>query len=203
MVMNTEIANWALIKIGESPISSTNQQPLGKILDIVYDEVRLQLLSSYPWRFAIKRTTLPHLAEESDNPRFKYKFSLPSDCLLLRGISESHHSADLRDYKIDSGTRYEIAGKEIYAHTDTLYIVYIADVDATFYTHNFKEAFANKLAAELSIKVHQNLNLVELYEQKFQMSLQQAIQHNEIEADTEEMPENSWLAIREGWQNVY
>lgn len=203
MVMNTEIANWALIKIGESPISSTNQQPLGKILEIVYDEVRLQLLSIYPWRFAIKRATLPHLAEESDNPRFKYKFTLPDDCLLLRGISETNHSPDLRDYRATTGTRYEIAGKDVYAKTENLYIVYIADVEDKLYTHNFKEAFANKLAAELSIKVHQNLNLVDLYEQKFQMSLQQAIQHNEIEADTEEMPENTWLAIREGWRNVY
>ena len=203
MVMNTEIANWALIKLGESPISSTNQQPLGKILEIVYDEVRLQLLSSYPWRFAIKRATLPALDEESDNPRFKYKFSLPSDCLLLRGISETNHCADLRDYRATTGTRYEIAGKEIYAHTETLYVVYIADVEDTLYTHNFKEAFANKLAAELSIKVHQNLNLVDVYEQKYLASLQQAIQHNEIEADTEEMPENTWLAIREGWRNVY
>lgn len=203
MVMNTDIANWALIKLGESPISSSNQQPLGKILEIVYDEVKLQLLSSYPWRFAIKRAILPHLAEESDNPRFKYKFTLPSDCLLLKGISENHHSADLRDYRINTGTRYEIAGKDIYAKTEDLYIIYISDVDDSLYTHNFKEAFANKLAAELSIKVHQNLNLVELYEQKYQMALQKAIEHNEIEADTEEMPENTWLAIREGWQNVY
>lgn len=201
--MNTQIANWALIKIGESPISSTNQHPLGKILEIVYDEVKLQLLSSYPWRFAIKRAKLSPLAVESDNPRFEYKYTLPSDCVLLRGISDYNKIADLRDYRGSTGTRYEIEGKDIYAHENELNVIYIADVPDNLYTQNFKEAFANKIAAELSIKVHQNLNLVDVYEVKFQNALNQAIQHNEIEADTEEMPENTWLAIREGWRNVY
>lgn len=201
--MNTQIVNWALIKIGESPISSTNQQPLGKILEIVYDEVRLLLLSSYPWRFAIKRATLSPLAEESENPRFEYKFTLPTDCLLLRGIDEYNKIADLRDYRASTGTQYEISGKDIYAHENELNIIYIADVDDKLYTHNFKEAFANKIAAELSIKVHQNLNLVDVFEAKYQQALAQAVQHNEIQADTEEMPENTWLAIREGWRNVY
>lgn len=203
MVMNTQIVNWALIKIGESPISSTNQHPLGKILEIVYDEVRLLLLSSYPWRFAIKRAKLAPLAEGSDNPRFEYKYTLPADCLLLRAINDYNKVADLRDYRASTGTRYEIEGKDIYAHEDELNVIYIADVDDTLYTVNFKEAFANKVAAELSIKVHQNLNLVDVFEAKYQQALQQAIQHNEIEADTEEMPENTWLAIREGWRNVY
>lgn len=203
MVMNTEIVNWALIKIGESPVSSNAQSPLGKILDIVYEEVRLQLLSLYPWKFATKRTILAPLAEESDHPRFKYKYELPSDCILFRGISEYNKIADLRDYKASSGTFYEIAGKNIYAHTNELYIKYIADVDDTLYTQTFKEAFANKLASELSVKVMQNLELVQLYEAKYQQALQQAIEHNEIECDTEEMPENTWLAIREGWRNVY
>ena len=47
------------------------------------------------------------------------------------------------------------------------------------------------------------MSMVELYEAKYQQALQQAIQHNEIETDTEEMPENTWLGIREGWRNVY
>lgn len=203
MVMNTEIVNWALIKIGEAPISSNAQSPLGKVLEIVYDEVRLQLLSCYPWKFASKRTILAPLAEESDHPRFKYKYELPSDCLLFRGISEYDKIPDFRDYKASTGTLYEISGKNIYAHTNELYIKYIADVDDKLYTQTFKEAFANKLASELSIKVLQNMSLVELYEAKYQQALQQAIQHNEIECDTEEMPENTWLGIREGWRNVY
>lgn len=201
--MNTQIVNWALIKIGESPISSTNQQPLGKILEIVYDEVRLQLLSTYPWRFAIKRVTLSPLAEESQNPRFEYKYTLPADCLLVRSIDDYNKIADLRDYRSSTGTRYEIEGKDIYSHENELNLTYIADVPDTMYTHNFKEAFANKIAAELSIKVHQNLNLVDIFEAKYQQALSQAIQHNEIEADLEEMPENTWLAVREGWRNVY
>lgn len=201
--MNTEIANRALIKIGEPPISSYNQKPLGETLQIVYDEVKMNLLSSYPWRFAIKRVVLAPLEEKSNHPRFKYKFQLPSDCLLLRSISEINNSANLRNYNATTGTRFEVEGKNIYYTEDNLPITYIANVDEELFTPLFKEAFANKLAAELSIKVQQNLSLVEIYEQKFMASVQGAINHNEIMADTEEMPENSWLAVREGWTIGY
>lgn len=197
--MNIELANRALIKIGQSPISSVNQEPLGKIISIVYDEVKLLLLSSYSWRFAIKRATLPRLNKESENMRFKNVFQLPSDCLLFRGVGDFHKFADIRDYKGTTGTRWEIEGDKIYSNLDSLPIVYVANVDESLFSPQFKEAFANKLAAELSIKVHQNLNLVNLYEQKYQGSVQQAITCNEIIADTEEFGENSWLAVREGW----
>ena len=201
--MDIEIANRALIKIGESPVSSYNQKPLGEILQIVYDEVKLNLLSSYPWRFAIKRVVLAPLDEGSNNPRFKYKFQLPSDYLLLKSISGINHNANLRNYNATNGTRYEVEGNYVYYTEDNLPIVYVADVDETLYPPLFKEAFANKLASELSIKVHQNLSLVELYEQKFNVSVDSAISHNEIIADTEEMPDNSWIAIRGGWNIGY
>lgn len=198
--MNIELANRALIKIGQSPISSANQEPLGKIISIVYDEVKLLLLSSYCWRFAIKRATLPRLNKESENPRFKNVFQLPKDCLLFRGVGDFHKPADLRDYKGTTGTRWEIEGDKIYSNLDSLPVVYIANVDEELFSAQFKEAFSNKLASELSIKVHQNLNLVNLYEQKYQASIQHAITCNEIIADTEELSENSWLAVREGWR---
>lgn len=198
--MNIELANRALIKIGQSPISSENQEPLGKILSIVYDEVKLLLLSSYSWRFAIKRATLSPLNKESDNVRFKYVFQLPNDCLLFRGVGDFHKHPDLRDYRGSTGTRWEIEGENIYSNEKVLPVVYIANVDEELFSAQFKEAFSNKLASELSIKVHQNLNLVQLYEQKYQASVQHAITCNEIIADTEELGENSWLAVREGWR---
>lgn len=201
--MKIEIANRALIKIGESPISSINQEPIGKIIEIVYNEVKTLLLSSYLWRFAIKRVVLAPLDEKSENPRFKYKFQLPEDCLTLRGICDYNKFADLRDYRYTTGTRYEIEGRNIYYNEDNLPISYIANIDESLFSVAFKEAFANKMASELAIKVHQNVGLVQLFEQKFEMAINEAINHNEIIADTEEMPENSWIAVREGWDVGY
>jgi hypothetical protein len=202
--MNTEIINRALIKLGESPISSTNESPLGKTLEIVYEEVRLLLLSSYPWRFAIKRAELAPLEDkEIMNPRFKYKFIIPSDYITLRKVGVLNKASDLRDFRYDNGTQYEVEGKYIYSNEKLLHISYIADVDESFYSNNFKELMANKIAAELSVKLHQNLNLVSLYEQKAQSALDTAITHNEIIADTEELPENTWLEIRTGWRYGY
>lgn len=202
--MDINIINRSLIRLGEPPISSTNQEPLGETLKTTYDYCRRLLISGYPWRFAIKRMILSPLDEESGHPLFKYKFQMPSDCLLFRDISEFNKFPDTRDYKYTNGKRYDIEGMNIYSNTKVLSVKYIADIDnpSMFSTH-FSEALSLKIASDLAVKVHQNLNIATTLQQEFTIALQQAYMLNEIIADTEELPENSWVAIRQGWNNEY
>lgn len=196
-----DIINRILVKLGESPISSVEENPMGKVFYTVYEEMKELLLASYPWRFALKREILAPLEEEPKSIRFKYKFRIPSDCLMIRKVGELNKFPDLGCPNVTSETMYEIMGKDIYFHGDILPLEYVARVDEDMFSINFTEALCNKVAAELSVKLHQNTNLMQLYEQKYLGSVQDAITHNEIQADSESMPENSWLAIRGVWGN--
>ena len=52
METDINIINRALIKLGEPPLSSTNQQPAGPKLEIIYNDCVESLISLYPWSFA-------------------------------------------------------------------------------------------------------------------------------------------------------
>lgn len=202
--MKIDIINRALVKLGQSTISSVNEMPWGAISNIVYEDVRRCLLSMYSWRFAIKESLLAPLDEQPFTALYKYKFQKPVDCLTFLTLGYMYKMADLRDIRTTSGERYFLMGKNILANINPLPIVYVADVeDVTLFSPLFVEAFVAKLAAELTIKIHQNPQLLQVYERDFNNYMTLAIQNNEIMQDTQSLCENSWVSIRGAVNNGY
>ena len=91
-------------------------------------------------------------------------------------------------------------GDKIECDFNPLPLAYVADIDdATKYPPLFKEAMAARLAIELTVKIHRNLNLYQLLESQFVQAISSAMQHNDIIQDTQALGENSWVMIREAW----
>lgn len=197
--MDTEIINRALVKLGEPLISSINQLPNGKAFELVYENWRKNLLSSYVWRFAVKKELLAPLDEQAATGRL-YRFQLPSDCLIVIGIGEIYKFPDLRDYVMTSGERYVILGDKIECSINPLPLTYVADIDNTrVYSQWFKEALSAKIASEMTIKISQNPNLKEILEQDFATAITMAMQNNDIIQDTQSLGDNTWVTVREAW----
>lgn len=198
--MDIKIANRVLIKLGEEPIGSIKETPFGPTMEYVYNDLRKSLLSMYPWRFAIETRELAPVEEEKSY--LGHKFLLPSDCLMFLGIGEIYKPDDLRDIRLTSGEHYQIRGREIYSMFNPLHVRYIKDVkDENDFSALFREALICKIASELTTKVHQNPQLRSLFEQEFAQRISEAMQHNEIIQDTQQLRDNSWISIREGWNN--
>lgn len=198
--MKIDIINKSLVLLGEEPISSTNQKPWGRIMDMFYEDTKKSLLSMYPWRFAIKRVSLPILDQETGYNKFKYKYELPSDCLLVMNQGEYYKTADLRDYRADSGELYVIEGRNVYSNINPFVLQYVSNVSEELFSPLFELALANKITAQASIKIKQNPNLTQLYESEFQGYISLAITNNEIVQDTQSLGDNSWVSIRKGWE---
>jgi hypothetical protein len=200
MALKIDIINKSLVLLGEEPISSTNQKPWGRIMDMFYEDTKKSLLSMYPWRFAIKRVSLPVLDQETGYNKFKYKYELPSDCLLVMNQGEYYKNADLRDYRADSGELYIIEGRNVYSNINPFVLQYVSNVSEELFSPLFELALANKITAQASIKIKQNPNLTQLYESEFQGYISLAITNNEIVQDTQSLGDNSWVSIRKGWE---
>lgn len=200
MALKIDIINKSLVLLGEEPISSTNQKPWGRIMDMFYEDTKKSLLSMYPWRFAIKRVSLPVLDQETGYNKFKYKYELPSDCLLVMNQGEYYKNADLRDYRADSGELYVIEGRNVYSNINPFVLQYVSNVSEELFSPLFELALANKITAQASIKIKQNPNLTQLYESEFQGYISLAITNNEIVQDTQSLGDNSWVSIRKGWE---
>jgi hypothetical protein len=198
--LKIDIINKALLKLGEQTISSTQNHPTGAILDMVYEDVRRSLLSMYVWRFALKRQDLAVVDEPTGTSLYRYKYQRPSDCLTIVNVNDYYKFPDLRDYKSTSNERYVLEGDKILSNDKRLTLSYVSDIQEGF-PQLFQMAMASKLASSICIKVHQNPNLYQLYEQEANAYLMQAIQMNEIMQDSQELGDNSWISVRRIWEN--
>lgn len=199
--MSINIINRALMKIGEMPIASVNQAPLGSILARMYEDGRRSLLSTHYWRFAIKRARLVKLDEDTGSSLFNYAYALPSDYLVLKDFDEMYKLPNINDINLVDDSRYSIEGNRILTKSDTpVNITYIADVsDTNLFPALFKEALISWIAAEISVRVKNGAEYKQLSIAEFDRYIAQAINNNEIVRDTESLPDNSWVSCRDNW----
>lgn len=202
--MSINIINRALIKLGQPTISSTSQEPNGRIYGLVYQDLRDWLLASHPWRFAIKRVVL---AQDVEAPvsGFAYAYTLPSDFLSLYRFGEYFKTPNYSDNIVSSDERYSIEGNKILCNEKgSLYLMYVAKIEEPEkFSVSFREALVNKIAAEYAAKLKQSINLANKLDENFTYYMDQAQQNNELMTDSETMPDGSWIGIREGWHNEY
>jgi len=192
-----EIINRALLKLGEPPISSLNDAAFGQSYDMVYQDVKNLLLSTYPWRFAVITQILPRREQMYGS---HYMYTIPADCLFLIKVFNKNN-ADMADCHFSSAVDYELADGAIISDVKNgLHIEYVRrlDDDATF-APLFREALAAKLAAELSMRLKHDLNLKQMFETEFFNLIRQAELNNEIMKSAEILPDNSWVKIRQSW----
>lgn len=188
-----EIINRALLKLGEPPVSSLNDAAFGRSFDIIYNDVKNLLLSSYPWRFAV---AYKKLAREEEKFGDKFKYRLPADCLLLLKVYGCGN--DAYGTGLDVTENYELACNCVVTSASlgvSAEYVKIIDDEKDF-SFLFREALAAKLAAEFAMRIKHSIELKQMMENEFLSLIRQAELNNEISKDVENMPENSWLLVR-------
>lgn len=98
MASDVEIANSALLDMGESPINSLDQlEERAKTIKAVFASQRDWLLEQHPWNFAKARTSLAPLM---DAPLYGFStaMKLPADFLSLLSTEPK-----LREYRVEQG----------------------------------------------------------------------------------------------------
>lgn len=202
--MSINIINRALVKIGEPLISSTSQEPNGKICGIVYEDILEVLLESKDWRFALKRAIL---APDAEKPLFGYEtaYTLPADFICLYKFGQYYKRQNRSDNIVNSDEEYSIENGKILCNSkDMVYLMYISlEKEERKFSPWFKQALIAKLAAELAMRIKQSAKLAELFNNEFAYCLAEADKRNEIMNDSETIPDSSWMSVRDEVSNVY
>lgn len=200
--MSIEIINRALIKLGEPLISSVEQEPNGRLMSLIYEDMRDFVLADHPWRFSIKRVVLAP-DEEKPISGFAASYTLPTDFLTLYRFGEYYKRPNYLDNIIRSDERYSIEGNKILCNlTRRIYLTYVSKVtDPNRFSPWFKEALATKIAAEYAMRLKQSPQLLQLFNNDFAMYLERAEMNDELMNDIETIPDGSWVGIRSGWDN--
>ena len=96
---------------------------------------------------------------------------------------------------------YELANNCIVTMLDDgIEVEYVRIIDDDMpFPPLFREAVAAKVAAELAMRIKHSLNLKQALESEFLTLIQHAELNNEIAKDTELVPDNSWVLVRQVW----
>ena len=166
MPSDVSIANQALSFLGADPIISLDDDSTeAKLIKANYANIRVALLEAVNWTFATKWADLIPLAEPPKN-QYENAFPLPSTLLrvIFVGIDYNHPERKWRK-----------EGHNIVKDGDTCTIQYIDDVpDANKFSSLFVQAFAQRLAADLSIALTNSRSLQETHFQLFESKMTEA-----------------------------
>ena len=101
----TEVVNLALTRLGQDRVISIGDDvEAARIMRSLWDMTRDTVLAAYPWKFAIKRTSLPALAAAPDYG-WERQFSIPDECLRLVQVGDDYvfYTGLLETFQLEGG----------------------------------------------------------------------------------------------------
>ena len=131
-----DITRAAVIELGDAiPTSLSDDQDSVAVANQIYPQVKTDLLSKAPWRFAAKKITLSLVVTAPLN-EWTQQFDMPTDFVRI-----------IRVYPDQA---YEIFGLRIYANTTSLACDYVHDCSESLMPPYFVTLFTYELAERMS-----------------------------------------------------
>lgn len=197
MAAPVEIVNRALSKIGQTRIISLDAP--GKAAGTaksMFDFVRDAELSAHNWNFAKDRIMIPAAA---DKPAFgwAHQYVIPSDCLRVL-LAGPWPQAVMSGYIGWDTSQYTIEGTHILTNFGpALSLQYIRRiVDTGMYPAAFVEAFASKLAIELSQDITGDDSTKQTLWAEYDKAIHTAKAVNAISLPPVMVQDDSWMLAR-------
>jgi len=193
-----EICNHALLKIGADTIASldinqNDQEAVvqsAKFCNLLFNQALEEVLRTYRWNSALKRTILTRLTE-APAFKFKYKYQLPNDCVRVVNVYDEKEAYDDR-------TEYVVEGRTILCDYDKVFLCYVSLVEDVntldaFLTQCIIQNLAIKLSVPMQLDQVMQNNLIREYNE---VILPQARSVDTLENKYWEMEESDFLLSR-------
>lgn len=187
-ISETKICNLGLTKIGEQMITSLeDDSQTARLCDLVYAELRDELLCRYRWKFAIHRKSV---AADSDSPEFgyDYQYSIPSSPKCLRLLRVEVDETELTDW-VREGDKILTDGED-----EEIDIIYIRqETDPAKYPKSFVKALSMTIAEHLAYNIIQSSAAAERVRLAYDEAILEARRQNELEDWKDEAGNTDWI----------
>ncbi len=188
MASDVGIANAALSKLGQSPITSFSEDSKpARLANRRFAELRDELLSRHPWNFAMKRKSL---AASATAPEWGFTAAYPLPIDYIRVFEVNGEDLDTSKWKIEDGS--------IVTDLDApLKIRYVYRVkDANRMITGFREALASAVAADWAEDLTGDSDVVVEKERKARIAVAQAHSNDGQEGTPDQLKADEWLNAR-------
>lgn len=186
-----EIFNLALTELGQDRVTSpTDDVETARTLNANWTFVRDAVMAEHPWKFAIKRTTLPALAEVPIG--FALQYQLPEECLKLVQVGTDwvFYTSELETFALEGGRVLT----DVAAPLDVRYVQRVTNVG--LWPVLFSTAVAYRLASVCGKKLTKSDTTVERIRGEYEITIRKAKRHNAIERPPQRQLDGSWLDAR-------
>ncbi len=196
MASQLEIANWALMLLGEKRLSSLSDDT-GKAEDISagWDMLRDRALKRQAWHFAIERASL---AADSDAPEwgFDYQYSYAGDVIRVLQVGEFYPGPDLSDNRNADTAPYRIEKRKILTNYGApLSVKWVVNsVDIGDWDPCFAALFAADIADYLEPRLKQSEAVAQRIAAWRAEAMMEAYATNAIEDPSEPVADDTWMA---------
>ena len=168
MASQVQICNLALLKFGERSILTIDDATVeARACKALWDLIVDEMLTNYPWNFAMRRANLGAYLADTPAFEFDYQYSLPNDCLRIWEL-------------YGSDAQWVVEGKKLLTNNETAEVRYIARIDdEAEFSPLFITCLSVRLAAELVVKLSGNNSMkTALLEELYKVWLPKAQQAN-------------------------
>ncbi len=136
------LSSKALIQLGAKSITSFDEETSeAEVASQLYEPTLENLLTCYPWRFALQQNSLGRL-QTTPMADYRYAYHLPNNCLRILSAGQSTKS---------SGLKYRIVGKHLYTNAPEVILTYIEKPNENTFPPFFVNALVAQLAAEFCL----------------------------------------------------
>ena len=144
-----DICSNALVRLGDTPISSFTGSDAGRSCAAVYPFVKLDILTSYPWRINSRKSDLLSRDLVGPTTEYKYSYQLPTD--MIGTIRKAFNSKKTPAGPQHHFQGYEIYGRKAYTNAEQLLVDYQIDVNEQELPYYMVELLILATAAEVAL----------------------------------------------------
>lgn len=156
-----DICSNAIVRLGDAPISSFNQNDAARSCAAIYPFVKLDVLTAYPWRCTMRKSDL--LSRDASGPttEYKYSYQLPTD--RIGEVRKVFNSKTTPAGNQPHFQQYEIYGEKLLSSAEQILVDYQIDIIEAKMPGYLIELLVLATTAEVALADTDKQGLAELY----------------------------------------
>jgi hypothetical protein len=189
MVSEVAICNNALLKIHAQTITAlTDNSQEAVACNILYSQMRDDVLTAHPWNFAIAEATPSLSVDAPIITQFSYKYLIPADSLRIIKVTDS--SGNLHAFKVKGGF--------IHTNGSSIKCEYIKkQTDTAMFSSQFVDVLATRLASELAYALAGSSERSQFLAQLYSEKIKEAKRRDGQEGTPDRITASTWIKSRD------
>ena len=162
MASDVGICSKALLRLGDSAISSFSEGSTGPLCAEIFPELKLRVLTSYPWRFNTLKSELLTRTLIEPPSQYKYAYQLPPD--MLNDLPRTVWNSPFNQGRSSQFTDFDIFEDKLLTSAEQILIDYQIDQVPDVFPNHVTNLTIYAMMAEIALAVTDQQNTADAAE---------------------------------------